>query len=282
MGEGDKMKIGSEEQQALLQRFLTACDDDSRVVAAFLGGSFARGKADEWSDLDIYLITTDEAYDDFFAQRQAFMQRLGTPAFLEDFNEFGFDMVLFTFADGVEGELSMARENKFDHIHGGPYKVLVDKKGLLDGKTFPMYKLTETEQRQTLYHVIYWFWEHVSHFVTAMRREQIWTAYGSLDEMRMKCLKLARLGHDFTAEHTAYSNVEQIVPEEELLALKPSCCPLEAGAMLEAARTLVQVYQRIAPPLAARHAITYPADLERVVLGRLSKLSIEHENSISL
>jgi predicted nucleotidyltransferase len=268
----DTMKISSGERQSVLQRFAEACETDERVVAAFLGGSFAAGTADEHSDLDLYLIATDEAYDDFFAQRQAFMRRLGQPVFLEDFNDFGFDMVWFTFADGVEGELALARESRFDHIHGGPYKVLVDKKGLLDGKTFPLYKLTEEQQRRTLHQLIYWFWDNLSHFITAMHRTQLWTAYGSLDEMQMKCLKLVRLARDFTSEHTAYSNVERIVPEQELLPLKTTCSPLEAEAMLQAACTLVQAYREIAPPLATKHGLTYPVDYDKVISNRLKKL----------
>src|SRR5262245_49309406 len=102
------MEATSAEQQALLQRFVESCQDDPRVVAAFLGGSFARGKADLYSDLDIYVVTSDDSYPAFFAEREAFMRRLGQPVFLEDFNTFGFDMVLFTYADGVEGELALA------------------------------------------------------------------------------------------------------------------------------------------------------------------------------
>src|SRR5690348_10743976 len=71
--------------QALLDRFLAACQADQRVVAAFLGGSYAIGAADAYSDLDLGLITTDGAYEDFFAERGTFLRRLGDLAFLEDF-----------------------------------------------------------------------------------------------------------------------------------------------------------------------------------------------------
>src|SRR5438093_9783266 len=52
------MNTPTEQQQTVLQRVVAACESDTRVVAAFLGGSFAAGRADEQSDLDIYLITT--------------------------------------------------------------------------------------------------------------------------------------------------------------------------------------------------------------------------------
>jgi predicted nucleotidyltransferase len=151
------MNAGSTEQHTLLHRFVSTCEKDERIVAAFLGGSLVTEKADEWSDVDIYLITTEDGYDSFFAERQAFVRGLGEPVFLEDFNDFGFDMVLFTFPDGTEGELALARESRFEHIHGGPYEVLVDKKGVLAGKTFPLYQPGEEAQRSTLRQLIYSF-----------------------------------------------------------------------------------------------------------------------------
>src|SRR5205823_3683423 len=71
--------------QLVLNRFVAACQADERVVAAFLGGSYAKGTADAYSDLDLGLIITDEAYGDFKASRQAFIRRLGEPVFLEDY-----------------------------------------------------------------------------------------------------------------------------------------------------------------------------------------------------
>src|SRR5215211_7129467 len=83
-----------------LGRCVAACREDTHVVAAFLGGSHVAGTDDEYSDLDLYLIVRDEDYDAFFAERRAFLSRLGEPVFLEDFSGFGFDMVVFIFSGG--------------------------------------------------------------------------------------------------------------------------------------------------------------------------------------
>jgi hypothetical protein len=119
-------------------------------VAAFVGGSLATGTADEYSDIDVYLIVADEAYASFLAERVAFMRQLGEPVFLEHFDGFGFDMVLFIFEDGIKGELALAKASSFVHIHEGPYRVLVDKTGLLKGVTFPTEQVPVEEQRQNL------------------------------------------------------------------------------------------------------------------------------------
>lgn len=112
--------------QLLLSRFVEVCQADDRVVAAFLHGSYATGTADAYSDIDLGLVTTDAAYQDFLADRASMIRQLGEPVFLEHFNRP--HLVFFILADGVEGELAVGRESAFHHIHTGPYRVLLDKK----------------------------------------------------------------------------------------------------------------------------------------------------------
>ncbi len=260
-------------QQVIVNRFVAACQADERVVAAFLGGSYARGTADAYSDLDLCLVTTDEAYDDFFTGREAFIRLLGEPLFLGDFNGYGFDMVTFIFDDGTEGELLLGRQSHFIHIHGGPYRVLLDKKSILAGVVFPWYEPAQAGQIETLRHLVYWFWHDLSHhFITSMARGQIWSAYGALEDLRLTCVNLARLSQNFQAAAEGYEKVEQAVPVEQLSPLQATFCPLEQAAMLQAALVIVRFYQELAPPLARAHGITYPADLERVIYARLEKL----------
>lgn len=266
------MAVGTASQQAVISRFTTMCQADGRVVAAFLGGSHAAGTADEHSDLDLYLILADAAYAGFFAARRAWMHRLGDPVFLEDFDGFGFAMVVFIFADGVAGELALARESRFEHLHAGPFHVLTDKKGILAQKLFPVRKPTEAEQHETLHRLVYWFWHDLAMFSVAMARGRLWTAYGILGDLRLKCVNLARLRHDFTAWADGYGKVEQAVGAQDLAALQATFCPVERSAMLEAAGAVVRYYVRIAPPLARRHGVPYPTDLERVMSGQLAAL----------
>src|SRR5258708_20933907 len=256
--------------QVVMNRFVAACQADERVVAAFLGGSYARDAADAYSDLDLYLITTDEAYDDFFAGREAFIRRLGEPVFLEDYHG---DSVFFFFTDGTEGELGLGRESHFTDIHGGPYRVLLDKKGILAGAVFPWPEVAQAEQIETLRGIISWFWHDLCHhFITPLARGQIWSACGGLQDLRLSCVNLARLRENFQAPPEGYEKVEQAIPVEQLAPLQATFCPLERDAMLQAALVIVRFYQDLAPPLARAHGIPYPADLERVMFDRLEQL----------
>jgi hypothetical protein len=251
---------------------VAACREDTRVVAAFLGGSHAARTADEYSDLDLYLVVNDQNYEAFFAERRAFLGRLGEPVFFEDFSDFGFDMVVFIFSNGEEGELALGRASGLDHIHGGPFEVLVDKEGILEGHVFPLHRPSQAEQRETLRRLIYWFWRDLSEFNRAMVRGRLWTAHGLLEGLRLKCVNVARLKHEFySAGMAGYERLEQAADAQDLESLRATFCPLERGAMLEAAGRLIGFYLSTAPSLAAEHGIAYPADLEAVVMDKLER-----------
>jgi predicted nucleotidyltransferase len=256
--------------QVIMNRFVAACQADARVVAATLYGSYARDAADAYSDLDLGLITTDAAYADFVAERETFIRLLGEPLLLEDFDLA--NLVFCIFSDGTEVELAFGRESQFHHLHGGPYRVLLDKKSLLAGAVFPRHHPVPAEQIETLRRLVYWFWHDLSHFIAAMGRAQLWWAYGQIETLRRYCVNLARLRHDFSAAADGYDKVEQAIPVEHLSPLQATYCLLEPGAMLQAALVIVRFYQELAPLLARSHGIPYPAALARVMTDRLEQL----------
>jgi predicted nucleotidyltransferase len=263
----------SERHRTIVDRFVAACWADERVIGAFLGGSYARGADDAYSDLDLYVITADGAYNDFFSQRAAFTQQLGEPVFLEDFDEYGFDLLLFIFADGTEGELALGREGGFQHIHGGPHLVLLDKTGILAGATFPEQHPLPAQQVERLRGLVHWFWHDMSHhFLTPLARGQLWTAVGALEDLRRTCVDLARLAADFTTAAEGYERVERAIAADRLAALAATFCPPERMVLLRAAQVLVGFYREVAPSLAQAHGISYPAALEGVIRARLDAL----------
>jgi predicted nucleotidyltransferase len=263
--------------QTVLDRFVMACQADDRIAAAFLGGSYARDAADAHSDLDLYLITRDEDFKDFYDQRRAFMQLLGEPVFIEDFDIP--NIVFYILADGTEGELGLGCESRFDDIHSGPYKVLLDKKGILTRVVFASRKPESAEQIEKLRRLIYWFWHNLSHFITALGRGQLWWARGQLEELRRDCVNLARLRNNFAdadAGHEPYFKLETLMPVEQLSSLQPTFCPMAYAEMLVACLALVQFYRELAIPLAEAHGIIYPDMLERVMIRRLENIRHDH------
>ncbi|GMQ77952.1 MAG: hypothetical protein BMS9Abin02_0444 [Anaerolineae bacterium] len=259
-------------RQTIIRSFTDACDSDERVVAAFLGGSFAAGSEDDRSDLDLYVLILSEKYSEFFSARRNFFESWGSPVFLEDFNDFGFDMLVFILSNGVEGELSMAKDENFLHIHGGPIKVLVDKKGLLDGITFPLQGPSQEEQIAFLRRHLWWFWRDLSLFCTALARGQKWTAYGYLESMRLRCVILAGLDRDITIWANGYEKLEERAEALSLESLEKSLSNLERGSMVKAVNELIAFYRAIGLNLARKNNLAYPESLEHVILSREAEL----------
>jgi predicted nucleotidyltransferase len=261
--------------QDIASRFLAACQADDRIVAAFLGGSYARNEADRFSDLDLFFVTTDEAYEDFLVEKESFIRRLGEPIFLEDFGvPHGY---CFIFSNTTEGEFWFGCESNFKDIYSGPYKVLFDKKNILVGEAFPTHIADQTRQLELLHRQIDWFWHELSHFIKAMGRKQLWFAYGQIEAMRRICVILARLKHNFSDAYVEadepYFKIEQALPIEELSPLQTTFCSMEYEAMLQAALVICRFYQDVAPGLAAAHSLSYQPDLERMMISQLKELS---------
>jgi len=261
--------------QIFLGRFVEACESDEHIAAALLVGSYVKGRDDEHSDLDLYLITTDEAYDDFVAGRESFIRQLGEPSFVEDFDLPG--IVFLIFPDGSEVEISYVRESEMHHVLNEPYKILVDKKNITTGVIPGAREVDHEAQKEKLRRLIFWFWHELSHFITAMGRGQLWWAHGQLSALRTYCMNLARLRNDFSdpdVGEEGYFKIENAVPAEQLSPLRETFCRMEKEAMLKAGMALVQFYRELAKPLAEEHEITYPEKLEQVMIDRLEKLSI--------
>jgi predicted nucleotidyltransferase len=260
-----------EEYDAVIARFVDACIGDGRIVAAFLGGSIARGEADEYSDLDLGLIVADSAYDDVLAERANFIRKLGDPLFLEDFGHEG--IAFFILPDGIEGELCFGRDGELGEFLEGPYRVLVDKKGLLAGAGFAQPKPDAAVQAEELRRVLYWFWHELSHFIAALGRGHLWWAAGQLEALRGHCVNLARIEQNVEIQEEPYEKLDQAISTNELVALQSTFPPMKRGPMLRALLNILAFYRERAPRVAREHGLTYPAELERLMCSRLDVLA---------
>ena len=262
-----------DKREKIIELFAAACGRDDRVAAAFVGGSFATGKADAFSDLDLYAIIRAKDYEEFLAGHVDFFDQFSNPVFLEHFDGFGFDMFVFIFEDGTQGELSLARPDRFSHIHGGPFRVLLDKDGLLDGAEFPWQRPSASQQKDQLEKHLNWFWRDLSLFVVAINRDQLWTAVGYLESMRLRCINLARIDQDFSSWADGYEKLESVVPDSKLAAVKASYPSFKRASIIKAAESLISYYQQNAPALAQKHDVAYPFKVEQVVMREFSKLA---------
>jgi len=245
---------------ATVDRFAAASRDDPLVLAAFLGGSFAAGTADAHSDLDLYVITEDTDYDDFFLRREEFVAEWLDPVLLEttiDFEGFGFDMVHFVGADGVSGELAMARRSNYSSMHGGPHRVLVDTTGLLEGVTFTNVPPDREQTRMAVSSSLRWFWLHATVLGKSLARGRTLDAARALGQMRDQLVALIwSLPGPLTAEDRE--------------ALAATYVPAADGDITQAARTLIDLHRRLGAQAATELEIVYPTAAADLITAKLA------------
>src|SRR5438445_308438 len=182
------------ERSLFIQKFEQIAREDPRILSAFLGGSLADGTKDDFSDIDIYYILDEQSYPEFPTQMRTRLGEMGPLVLLEQHNNFGFDLILFIFQNGVKGELGLGTAKNLKTLHAGPYKVLVDKRGLLEGFVFPFQAslegkdLQEYVEKQLRW---YWYWYYV--FLSAVARGRLWITLGFLDSVT--CLRVVDKPH---------------------------------------------------------------------------------------
>jgi len=87
------MALSKDEVMSLIKRFLVQCAKKHNVKGAYLFGSFAKGSAEEYSDIDLAIITgslrqsedalSDEEFE-IFHEAQQYDSRLEVVSFTEE------------------------------------------------------------------------------------------------------------------------------------------------------------------------------------------------------
>ena len=69
------------QHRELLRRAFARLKADAGAVGLVVGGSLAHGGADFYSDVDLYVVVRDGAFEDVFAERASIAEAVGSPLF---------------------------------------------------------------------------------------------------------------------------------------------------------------------------------------------------------
>ena len=241
---------------------------DDRIVAVLVYGSHAAGTADEHSDLDLGIVTTDDGFDGLVADAPSFVEALGRPLFLDHFGNPARIHAILDDGTGLEVIIDRARHLASD----GRHVVLVDKESVLPrpaGRKAP-----DRDRPEHVRRLVTWFWHDVDHVITALARGQTWWAYGQLEELRAVVIGLARVAAGAEEDDEPYWKIDEALPGERLAALRATVAPPELGPMRAAALAIIALYRELAGPLAKANGVVYPAELDRLLTSRLEELSL--------
>lgn len=254
-------------RDSAVEKFRRIADEDPRIIGAFLGGSLAAENADEYSDIDVYYVVKPEEYSSFHSNIRSLIEKLGRLAYFDEHSDFGFDLVLFMFQDGVKGELGLGTAEKMRVMHAGPYKVLSDKANLFKGVSFPYEKIHEGDDLQkNVERELRWYWYWYGIVLTSAARGQLWSALSALNTMR---------GHVFTLLRLAYNirpgaRVEKSLPPKLLKELGETVPAYDPASIRTASATLTTIVKREIKDLLERSHAEYPLLFEETVLAKYS------------
>lgn len=122
-------------QEGFIQRAREVLAADERVLAAYLVGGFAIGKADAWSDVDLHVIVTDEATEDLKTSWPKFARRLASLANVKPF-QFATGGVCIT-PEWLHFDLVFLARSQVDPTKIEGMLPLLDKAGLLPDRPVP-------------------------------------------------------------------------------------------------------------------------------------------------
>jgi hypothetical protein len=264
------------ERSQFIQKFEKLAREDPRVLSAFLGGSLADGTEDDYSDIDIYYILAEQSYSDFPFQMRTRLGEMGPLVFLEQHNNFGFDLILFIFQNGVKGELGLGTTKNLKNMHAGPYKVLVDKKGLLEGYVFPFQAPLEGKDLQEyIEKQLRWYWYWYSVFLSAVARGRLWSAFTQLQQMREYAFKLIALAHH--PQRIPGQRFEKTVPRNVREGLGKCSLPqYDRQSLIASAEAMTNIMKREIQDLLNASRAEYPATLETTVLEKKQSIVRSH------
>src|SRR5215207_6047203 len=127
------------QQEAMIERVRELCEDDGRVVANLMYGSFALGQGDRFSDVEFYIFFDDEAMEGL--EEEAWVAQIA-PLYLYYVNEYGTGTAIFE--NLVRGEFHFEAASDVSLVDAWESAwfpslesaVLVDKCGELSRRVF--------------------------------------------------------------------------------------------------------------------------------------------------
>ena len=238
-------------------------ETDQRIKAAWLEGSFGRGNADRYADLDIHLLLTQEHVEAFVRNAEAWLAAI-RPLVL--FNVlFDGKLINALTANGLRLDLVL-HEGDTITLYENKARVLVDKGEYIHidrniSSTKPPTSAGTLEQQTKE------FWRCIALLPSVVGREEFITGFMGLT-VEVNLLVDVLLSGYTIARNRGVKNLNQFLPTDirHVLEAALSMDALSAASLAQAHLTLSQIMQQHGPLIAAQHEYAYPTDLEGAVL----------------
>jgi len=269
-------------QDAYLDLFVAKAASDPRVNAAWLAGSFGRGEADRYSDLDLHLLLDAASAEAWKADAEAWLSSVRPLVlFRWLFNNY---MVNALTEHGLRVDL-VPHAGSTISLDPRKSRVLFQR-GATVTFDFVAEPAAPAATAQTLLGQAQEFWRCLALLPGVLGRDELIVGVAGLSIEVKIVTDYVILGNGIAREGGA-KHLNALLPgalQQQLEALL-SICPLSRQQLADAHLRLARLMREYGPPIAARHGFAYPHQLERVVLhhvrNELAVLGLNHASDIS-
>jgi predicted nucleotidyltransferase len=263
----------------LLGRAVARLREDERVAALVLGGSLARGAPDCYSDIDLYVVVRDGAFDAVLAERDAIAGGVGSRLFAFD-------------VDPVPGG-STDRIVLYEGPHGKPIKfdfmylkesdlvpdpkwvgcaVLEDEGGRVGGVVARSEGLEPPPPKpEELRELNQKFWTLCWYVFGKIVRGELWEALDGLHNIRSLAL-VPLLDWAAKRPHDGYRRLEGKLNARTAPLLGATLSPLEPEALYAALRAEVELFRSLRAEVSGRHGSGFDPASEEALEAEMGRL----------
>lgn len=259
-------------QTAFIDQLTTLAKDDPRVRALWLAGSFGKGIADRFSDVDAHLLLAEGAVEDFCQDVQTWLEQI-RPLVLFRLM-FDGQMVNALTVDGLRLDLWLHAADTAD-VPQGATKILWQQEDVLRWVPAPSPQLTRDEVARQLDWLIPEFWRCIAMVpVVWGRQERIVGVTGAMVEIQV-LTDVFIAGAGVRNDRGAKARNDFLPPALRQAVESALYLPeLSDDALVQLHLRLAKLMQEHGPVLCARWQIPYPQEIEDAALNYVRQFSI--------
>ena len=196
-----------------IARIAGAAVADGLCEAVLLKGSIARGDADEFSDIDLYLVVSRQNRDTVMERRERYLSAYGDIVFIEDV-DFGLPQKLAIFSDALHVDLYVAEPAQIGSLD--PMVAVYNPAGLFKDVTPARADVTDEELCRHFSSVLYCLVEASSAYG---RKNDAWAAK-IMSDAAGELSVLMRSLYDRRYAFLGLKKINEVIPAEDYQLLE--------------------------------------------------------------
>jgi len=271
---GDLTLMGNtaEKQRGLLEKITSLVREDPRIRGLWAVGSLATGKADRYSDLDLYILVEEKNYGQVFGERSSFAEKIGKVLSTFEVEWPNCQLYGVILETCVEVDLCYCKPEQVEVF--GPYRILFDRKGdLADLLTKHTVKFETDVKKQLTEHMNFAAY-NILHAANMLGRGEYWSSIRQIEMLRKRIVSLIGL-RTRTDVDEEYRRLESLCGKEENTGFQKTLCNYYFGSIKEAIRAAVTLFEREAQELCIEQGLPFPAERFERLIEYLDEIAAE-------